>query len=222
MEFLSDYSGEKFKAVITDPPYMIGATSIGDPNSKNGSWADLTNAAFWYSAWMRLCFSHLQPNGYLICFLNWRSVPVITKAVADCGRRLDSLAVWHKRGAGPSGPRYLRPCYEMLAFCGMDQATIPDRSQVDYFEFHWQSNFGDSGHPAQKPVPLLCRLLELVTIEGDLVLDPFAGSGTTGIACAQKGRRFVGCELNPVWHTKATERINEAMNPLNELMEGKQ
>lgn len=67
-------------------------------------------------------------------------------------------------------------------------------------------------HPTQKPVELVARLLALCTDPGQLVLDPFAGSGTTAVACLRTGRRFAGFELDPGFHAAATARI-EAERP---------
>lgn len=65
----------------------------------------------------------------------------------------------------------------------------------------------DRMHTTQKPIGLMCRLVEQFTDPGDLVLDPFAGSGTTGAACARLGRRFIGVEIDPTYAEVARERI---------------
>jgi site-specific DNA-methyltransferase (adenine-specific) len=62
-------------------------------------------------------------------------------------------------------------------------------------------------HPTQKPVGLIEKLVGLFTDPGDLILDPFAGSGTTGVAAIRLGRRFVGWELDPKYHAAATRRL---------------
>ena len=62
-------------------------------------------------------------------------------------------------------------------------------------------------HPTVKPVQLLNYLLDLTTQEGDLVLDPFMGSGTTGVACQELGRRFIGMELHEEYFNIARQRI---------------
>lgn len=67
-------------------------------------------------------------------------------------------------------------------------------------------------HPAQKPVPLLERLLSIHTKEGDTVLDPYAGSFSTAVACQKMGRRFIGCEINPDYFNAGVERLIEAVN----------
>jgi site-specific DNA-methyltransferase (adenine-specific)/modification methylase len=64
------------------------------------------------------------------------------------------------------------------------------------------------GHPTQKP--LLVMLFTLSFVDGDLILDPFAGSGTTGVACIRTGRRFIGVEKEPKYFEIALRRIREA------------
>ena len=65
-------------------------------------------------------------------------------------------------------------------------------------------------HEAQKPVRLLEFLIQLVTRKGQVVLDPFSGSGSTAVACVRAGRRFVGCERLPAYVDIAARRIAEA------------
>jgi len=67
-------------------------------------------------------------------------------------------------------------------------------------------------HPARKPTALLRRIVQASTVLGDLVLDPFMGSGTTGVACMLEGRRFVGAEIDPHYFDIARQRI-EAVQP---------
>lgn len=72
------------------------------------------------------------------------------------------------------------------------------------------SNHYTMQHPTQKPVRLMERLMALVTQEGDLVLDPFMGSGSTGIACINTGRRFIGYEIDDEYFGIAKRRLEEA------------
>lgn len=65
-------------------------------------------------------------------------------------------------------------------------------------------------HPTQKPLALMRELVERFTQVGDVVLDPFMGSGTTGEACVERGRRFIGIELNPAYFALAEPRITRA------------
>lgn len=62
-------------------------------------------------------------------------------------------------------------------------------------------------HETAKPLKLMLRLVELFTDPGDLIIDPYAGGGTTGLAALRLGRRFEGCELDPQWASRANERL---------------
>jgi modification methylase len=70
------------------------------------------------------------------------------------------------------------------------------------------------GHPAPFPVALPERLIQLYTYEGDVVLDPFMGAGSTAIAAVQSGRRYVGYETDPAYVALANQRIASVMTPL--------
>ena len=65
-------------------------------------------------------------------------------------------------------------------------------------------------HPTQKPTDLISYLIRTYTIEGDTVLDFTMGSGTTGVACMQTGRNFIGCEIDPGYFAIAKKRIEDA------------
>jgi len=73
---------------------------------------------------------------------------------------------------------------------------------------------GQNHHPTVKPVHLMSWLVRLVSKEGDTVLDPFMGSGTTGVACKRLKRNYVGCELEPDYIKIAEARINAVIVPL--------
>lgn len=78
----------------------------------------------------------------------------------------------------------------------LDILTFPAPSQRD--------------HPTQKPVPLMEQLIEIASPDGELFLDPFMGSGTTGVACANLGRQFIGIEREPKYFDIACRRIEDA------------
>lgn len=219
IEILQSLPAAHVDAVVTDPPYMIGAISTGDSSSKAGSWVDLMNAAFWYREWMGEAWRVLKPGGFMVVFSNWRSVPMLMKACADKKITTSSLAVWDKEWIGPAGPSQLRPTYEMILFCAKDGAKIDNRSQSDIFRSKWMAcHAGQSGHPAQKPVPLLREIVELVTKPGELILDPFAGSATTGVAALQSKRRFLGIEADEMYHGMAKQRLSTTSDPLGDML----
>ena len=69
-------------------------------------------------------------------------------------------------------------------------------------------------HPTQKPIALMKWILENYTEEGDTIFDPFMGSGTTGVACVQTERNFIGCEIDPDYFKIAERRIHEAQQQM--------
>ena len=68
----------------------------------------------------------------------------------------------------------------------------------------------DTGHPTTKPTKLMVALIERMSNPGDTILDPFMGSGTTGVACVQTGRNFIGIEIDPGYFEIAKKRIEQA------------
>jgi len=92
-----------------------------------------------------------------------------------------------------------------LAWTSFDKSTkVFRKSRV---EFHSEEK---KMHPTQKPLSLMKWVLENYTNEGDTILDPFMGSGTTGVACVQTGRNFIGIEIDPTYFAIAERRIKEA------------
>ena len=85
-----------------------------------------------------------------------------------------------------------------------------ERCPVDVITFS-NANHKDQKHPTQKPVPLLEYLVKTYTNEGDTVLDNCMGSGSTGVACMNTGRRFIGMEIDPQYFAVAEKRIGEAL-----------
>jgi site-specific DNA-methyltransferase (adenine-specific) len=192
-------------AVVTDPPYGINTKSDG--SGKLSPWADLCNAAFWYREWIGECRRILKPTGCLWSCLNWRSLVTFQKAACDLGWPIESLLVWDKEWIGPGGPKGLRPSYEMVALWAMPEFRIPDRGLPDIKRCKW-SGHKPTGHPAEKPVALMRWIIEESRARS--VVDPFCGSGTTGVAAVVAGASFVGIEESEKWAESARARIADA------------
>lgn len=194
--------------VCTDPPYVIGAVSSGALASKSGGWQDMMNSASWFTSWFREVDRVLKSSGSFWSFLNWRTMPVVMRAAVDAGLPITSLAVWDKQWIGPGGPQGLRPSYELVALMAQPDFAVPNRGVADVI----QSKVGShkpNGHPAEKPVALVRRLMEIAAVpEGGLVLDPFMGSGTAAIAARDRGLRFVGIEAEERWCEVAATRLS--------------
>lgn len=207
MDVLPSLTAGSVHMVCTDPPYVIGAVSAGNIGAKSGGWQDMMNSASWFTGWYREADRLLKAKGSLWTFCNWRSLPVVMRAALDAGLPLTSLAVWDKEWIGPGGPIGLRPSYEMIALLAKPEFTVPDRGVADVFR-HKVGSYKPNGHPAEKPVPLVRRLIEVAAVPGDgLVVDPFMGSGTAAMACRDLGLRFIGVEAEEKWCESAASRL---------------
>ena len=100
-------------------------------------------------------------------------------------------------------------CWQPIFYYGKDPyLSIGKGSRPDSFQSTEKAD--RNGHPCPKPISTWTRLVERVTLRGETVLDPFAGSGTTGVAALLEGRRFAGCEITEAYHAVASARLEEA------------
>jgi len=193
----------KVDAVVTDPPYAI-PTIVATGRETTRSVGDLSipEAAF------RVAFdqwdTHLSDQGRAFVFCDGTSYPVIFRA--SFGRFLQALLVWNKMQIGMG--REFRKSHELILHAwkkgtpifsdGVGRADILSFAPVD-----------DKVrvHPAEKPISLI---IELLRVCGETILDPFMGSGTTGVACANLGRKFTGIEIEPKYFDIACRRIEDA------------
>lgn len=194
-------------AVVTDPPYNFSTASSG---GKHGLWGDAVNSAFWFGAVFRGFQQAIGPTrpGMIWQFLNWKTFIPLQKAVWDAGLKFDSLLVWDKECIGPGGSVGLRPSYELVALVSMNDASLANRGLPDIWRCQWSSQ-RPSGHPAEKPAALMERIVR--ETPGGVFLDPFMGSGTTGVACAKLGRKFIGVEIHEPYFRIACRRIADAV-----------
>ena len=219
-EVLPTLRGSSVDLVVTDPPYMIGAVSAGNMASKAGGWGDMMNSARWFRDWYAMCRRVLKPTGALWTCCNWRSLPVVMRAAFDADWAVTSVLVWHKDWIGPGGDVGLRPAYELVALLAMPDFAIPDRGVPDVWTVKW-SGFKPNGHPAEKPVALMSRIIQTSGVgPGGLVVDPFMGSGTTLRAATDLGVRSIGCETEERHCALAVSRLGQQALPLFEEAAG--
>lgn len=125
--------------------------------------------------------------------------------------RFFHLVVWDKGGLG-LGWRYRRN-YELVLVAHLRAGKLrwpwkgKGRETANVVRIPRVSAFAKDRHPTEKPVDLVKHFLRLHTAPADVVLDPFAGSGSTGVACLMMGRRYLGFELDPHWVRVANERL---------------
>lgn len=209
--------------VCTDPPYRVtsggfGASSgalaggfsgwIKDAYDNKGSIVDCDIE---FDEWMPLVFTALGEQSHAYFMVNGRNLKDMQSAGENAGFRLHTILVWDKRAALPN--KYYQNVTEFGLFMFKGKArTINNPSSKNLISIFQRD---ESPHPTEKPVELMRYWIENSTTAGGLVLDPFMGSGTSGVAAAQAGRRFVGIESDPRWFDVACVRLEKALNQGN-------
>ena len=182
--------------VLTDPPYV---TNYRDRQGRSVANDD-------NSSWILPAFSEayrlLKQDAFCISFYGWNKVDVFLQAWCECGFRPVGQFIWVKTYASSVG--YSRMCHESAYLLVKGRPMKPANPPVDVLP--WK-NTGNKLHPTQKPVSALVPLVEAYSRVGDIVLDPFAGSGSTGVAAYKSGRRFVLFERETAHFNTARTRL---------------
>lgn len=214
-------------AVITDPPYSSGGFSRDDkmkaPEDKyqqggfahkyptfGGDSRDQRSYMTWCAMWIAECVRVLKPGGYFMAFTDWRQLPVMTDAVQVGGVFWRGLVAWDK-GRGSRAPQkgYFRHQCEYLVWGTKGAAVMLEHDGPFDGCLQIPVRQADKHHMTGKPTALMCELVRPV-VPGGIVLDPFAGSGTTGVAAVMTGRRFIGAEREAAYVNIARERLKTA------------
>ncbi|HEY0959920.1 MAG TPA: site-specific DNA-methyltransferase [Novosphingobium sp.] len=229
--------------VFADPPYNLQLG--GDLNRPDGSHVDaVTNdwdkfdsfAAYdaFTRAWLAEARRVLKPNGSLWVIGSYHNIFRVGAILQDLGFWILNDIVWRKANPMPNfkGTRFTN-AHETLIWAGMGEKakytfnyramkTLNDELQM---RSDWVlpicngqeriKKGGAKAHPTQKPEALLYRVMLATTNKGDVVLDPFFGTGTTGAVAKRLGREWIGCEREDFYRDVAVERIEMAL-PLDE------
>lgn len=209
-------------AVVTDPPYSSGGTFRGDRMGKtsekyqtsdnrglyqefSGDNRDQRAYGYWCALWMGRVRELTRPGGLIVAFTDWRQLPTTTDAVQSGGWSWRGIGVWDKtEAARPQKGRYRNQCEYFVwgshGAMGEDGTCAPG-------VFRHSANSEPKQHIAGKPVRLLSSILEIC---GPVILDPFMGSGTTGLAAIESGRSFIGVEIDRHSFDLAYRRISLA------------
>lgn len=214
-------------AVITDPPYCSGGTTAveraRDPREKycqngdargrpsfGGDSRDQRSFIRWCTLWLSLCRDAAKESAYCLVFIDWRQLPAMTDALQAAGWTWRGLAAWDKgRGARAPHKGYLRHQCEYLVWG--TNGPVPKATHAGPFDgcYHETVRKSDKFHMTGKPTNLLEQLVQIPP-PGSLILDPFAGSSTTGVACLRQCRRFLGIEQSPNYCDVSATRLMAA------------
>lgn len=209
--------------IVTDPPYDItkisDGGSVNDKKCLNKSLMDLKKVSDVTLGYDIYRFSRLvlfwQENINCYFFCNKRQIPEYFRVyVQELKCRFDIIC-WHKKDALPTySNKYLSDTEYCLHFYRGKGQTHPqsyEDAKTYYLDYINRNDKKLYGHPTIKPLPLIEKIIRNSSKKGDLVIDPFMGSGTTGVACKKLGRDFIGVEINRAYFRIARKRIIESL-----------
>ena len=204
--------------VITDPPYSF---SFEGRDDRKETFDEVEGAGEFELIESYLSESKrvLRESGHIYMFWTWKDLGEAQRIFSRYFKHLNTL-IWDKGSIGMSGgkitggntgPARYAPQYEVVLYGVQDTDTarsLSDTSPSDVLQY---DRAPDYSHPTEKPAPLISHLLKQSTSRGDVVLDPFMGSGTTAVAAIQNDRGYIGFELDKDNYKPVIERrIGEA------------
>lgn len=195
-QVLKTLPAASFDLVLTDPPYGVGYRDRAGRAIANDTDLGPVLASF------RDIYRVLKPDRLCIAFHGFNRPELLTAWVAAGFTPVDHI-VWRKDYA--SSRRYVKRHHEMAFVLAKGRPPKPDRPLADVRAWAYS---GDRVHPTEKHVDILRPLIESFTRPGELVLDPFAGSGSTCVAAALSGRRYCGIELEERYCDHACRRLD--------------
>lgn len=235
LELLQDCKPASFDLIFADPPYFLSNDGISCQAGKMVS----VNKGVWDKAesfeevhsfncrWLEACRRILKPDGAIWVSGTSHNIHSVGYAMQTLGYKILNDIAWYKVNPPPNlSCRYFVHSTETVLWA----RKRPKGRHTFNYELMKEVNGGKQmqslwhitppgprekrygKHPTQKPEALLDRIVLSSTNPGELVLDPFCGSGTTGVACARHGRGFVGFDLAEEWLAVAAKRLKDAHN----------
>ena len=232
---LSGIPDESIDCVWTDPPYLLsngGITCVagrmvsvdkGDWDKSKGIEADYK----FNEEWTKECYRVLKPTGTIWVSGTLHIYPSIGMALLRNGFRLLNDIIWEKPNPPPNlGRRTFTHSTEVILWASKASKGSRHKYTFSYDEMRQENSgkqmktvwrFAPPGrtekqfgrHPTQKPVALMDRCIRASTHPGDIVLDPFAGSSSTGVATLKAGRHFIGIEIDESYMGIGIKRLEQ-------------
>jgi site-specific DNA-methyltransferase (adenine-specific) len=233
LEWLKSLPENSVDCIWTDPPYLLsndGITCIAGKMVKvnKGEWDRSRGIELDHEfnrTWLKACRRVLKPAGTIWVSGTLHVYLSVGMAMLEEGFRILNDIVWEKPAPPPNlGCRCFTHSTEILLW-----ATKAKKGRKERYTFNYDAMKQENGgkqmksvwrmgtpnsqekkfgkHPTQKPIALVARCLRASTNVGDLVVDPFAGSGTTGVAALQLDREFLGCEREEKYVRLAIKRL---------------
>lgn len=213
--------------VLTDPPYNLGLFMKG----RGTNMGKLRNNHFAYAGWDDLdfetwtkemnlflaeCHRVLKKRGAIIIFMSVIKVETIINLAQNNGFYYKTVGVWHKKNPIPRNMnlQFLNSTEPWIYLINDGTTGTFNNDGKPVHDFVETATISISehkkgNHPTQKPVKLLSHFVKLLSNEGDIVLDPFMGAGSTGVACIGLNRNFIGIDISEEYYNASIQRLGE-------------
>lgn len=211
MDIMKRFPDNHFDCLVTDCPYRISSGgSTGHDSFLRTDKKNLQSGRLFehneieFSDWLPEVYRVLKSKSHAYIMVNGRNLSKLQSDAESVGFRFQNLLVWKKNNQTPN--RYYMQQAEFILMLRKGKArNINSMGISNILEVPVVIN---RHHPTQKPIELMQILIENSTDQGNVVLDPFAGSGTTGLACMRSKRKFVMIEKDPRYYEVALQRIH--------------
>ena len=213
VDVMPNIPNESIDAIVTDPPFFM---SVANTKVRTPGF-DKLKAHAWQASfeWIAIAATKLKNGGTAYIFTNDDDISFLRLAMIDAGLRIYNRLHWIKTNPLPSyTKRIYRSGIELAYFAckGGTPSFFRPRTQQQLLSYWFHPIVGGAkrtAHPTQKPLELIREWVENSCPPGGTVLDPFMGSSTTGVACLETGRRFLGIEIDPAYFNIAQKRMTD-------------
>ena len=241
LKILKELQEKSFDMIFADPPYFLSNDGITCKSGKisvvnKGEW-DRSKGFYenyrFTKEWLSLCKKLMKENATIWVSGTMHIIYIIGFTMQELGFKILNDIIWYKKNPPPNiSCRYFTHSTEIILWAKKNS------NSKHYFNYElmkklnngkqmknlWEipsmtkeeKKFGK--HPTQKPLALLDRIIKASTKEGDIILDPFCGSSTTGVAAILNGRGYVGIDNNINYLELSVKRINDAIRKKESLL----
>ena len=214
LERMKEIPDSSVDLCVSDIPYKLTGGGKGDGvNSKRPKGILTDNTQLMqvpnFEDWLPQLHRVMKNGTHIYLMCNFKNLNDLMNKSAKVGFKHINLLVWEKNNCTPS-QFYMKNCeYTLLLRKGSSKYINDIGGSKTVHQFN--NIIGNKTHPTEKPVKLMKFYVENSSNVGDVVLDMFVGSGSTGVACLNTGRKFIGIELDENYFNIAAERLSNAV-----------
>ena len=209
LNIMKQIDNESIDLIVTDPPYLIKYKTNHRKNKCHDFCSEILNDdnEQLIIDYIRECYRILKNNTAMYMFCNCDKVDFFKKELENAGFKIKNMIIWVKNNwtAGDLKAQFGKQ-YEIIFLVNKGRKYFNGKRITDVWMFDRISGKKQL-HQNQKPVDLLKQCILKHSDENDIIFDGFMGSGSTGVACIETGRKFIGVELDKKYFEIAKERI---------------